>query len=274
MWLRVRGAGAVSTVELPDIQHSLPLHVIPINWVGIRGLRYPMHLDIAPAPQQTIGEFSLAVALVAEERGTHMSRFVEELAATRSGISPRSLLASAERLAGRLASESARIDVSFPFFLEREAPVSEATAPVDYQGSMGAVVRPDGPALTMSARVPVTSLCPCSKEISDYGAHSQRGYVSIEASATGSSVDDLLAVDLTYLVEVAERAASAPIYSLLKRTDERHVTMQAYDQPAFVEDVVRAVAADLASDRRISSFCVDVENQESIHNHSAWASIS
>jgi GTP cyclohydrolase I len=263
----------VSTLELPDIQQTVPAHPIAINWVGIRGLRYPIALDVAGASQRTVGEFCLAVALAAHERGTHMSRFVEQVASTQSAISPRSLLAAAERLATRLASESARVEVSFPFFLQREAPASLRLASVDYEGRIGALASQSGAELALSVKVPVTSLCPCSKEISDYGAHSQRGYVSISACARAELLEQLLAVDLVFLVEVAEQAASAPIYSLLKRSDERHVTMQAYDQPAFVEDVVRSVAARLSIDPRIASFTVDVENEESIHNHSAFASI-
>jgi GTP cyclohydrolase I len=264
----------VSTLELPDVQLGAPAHEITINWVGIRGLRYPIALDLAEASQRTVGEFSLAVGLAPQERGTHMSRFVEEVAATGSSVSPRSLLSAAERLATRLGSRSARVDVAFPFFVDREAPESASVASVDYEGGLSAIVSPSGAHLSISVKVPVTSLCPCSKEISDYGAHSQRGYVSISVSATGDQVDRLLTVDLIYLVNVAERAASAPIYSLLKRTDERHVTMQAYDQPAFVEDVVRAVATTLSADIRVGSFTVDVENQESIHNHSAFAVIA
>lgn len=263
----------MSTLELPDIQQTAPTHAIAINWVGVRGLRYPVHLALTSAPQGTVGEFSLAVGLGPNERGTHMSRFVEELASLRHDLSPTAVLNAARSLALRLQSASARIDTSFPFFLDRQAPASMASAPVDYEGRLSAIVRRSASELRLSVRVPVTSLCPCSKEISDYGAHSQRGYVLIEVAAGGDRLPGLLGLELPDLVEVAERAASAPIYALLKRTDERLVTMQAYDQPAFVEDVVRAVADELSADSRIESFLVDVENQESIHNHAAWARI-
>jgi GTP cyclohydrolase IB len=264
----------MSILELPDIQQTAPEHAITINWVGIRRLRYPIALELGANSQRTVAEFSLAVSLPPNERGTHMSRFVEEVAATRRSLSAQSLLAGAERLAARLETDAARVDITFPFFLEREAPASGSVAAVDYDGAISAVVSPAGRRLALSVKVPVTSLCPCSKEISDYGAHSQRGYVSITVSAVGEAVESLLMLDFTYLVAVAEQAASAPIYSLLKRSDERHVTMQAYDQPAFVEDVVRSVAAILSAEHRIASFAVDVENQESIHNHSAFAVIA
>jgi GTP cyclohydrolase I len=263
----------MSTLELPDIQRTTPEHPIAINCVGVKGLRYPIQLELRSGQQATAAEFSLAVSLSEHERGTHMSRFVEELSRFCSRVSAETLLAATMDLRQRLSSDSASIDVVFPFFLERRAPVSEIQALVDYQGRMNTDVGPDRSSLTLTARVPVTSLCPCSKEISDYGAHSQRGYVTIEAATTDARIHSQGGIDLTDLVSIAENAASAPIYSLLKRVDERHVTMQAFDQPAFVEDVVRAIASELSSDSRVAGFSVEVENQESIHNHAAWARI-
>ena len=248
----------MSTVELPDIQQSAPANPIAIEWVGVRGLRYPVTVvGAGPEPQAAAADFALAVGLEATERGTHMSRFVEQLAELREELSAETLLRAADDLASRLFSRSARIDVSFPWFLERTAPASGAIAPVDCEASMSACVAPVGQSLEISIRTAVTSLCPCSKEISDYGAHSQRGYVKITVAADREAVAALAKVNLGELVEIADRSASAPIYALLKRVDEREVTMQAYDQPAFVEDMVRSVAADLAGDPRFPSFCVE-----------------
>jgi GTP cyclohydrolase I len=264
----------MSTIELPDIQHEAPANPIAIEWVGVRGLRYPVQVSCVGADRQpTIGVFALAVGLDPTERGTHMSRFVEQLAEVTDDLSPATLLKAVDRLADRLASASARIEVSFPWFFERSAPASGGTAPVDCEGLISASVSPAGPSIEVSTTTAVTSLCPCSKEISDYGAHSQRGYVKITVAADGEAVSSLLGLRLDEFVGVADRSASAPIYALLKREDEREVTMHAYDKPAFVEDIVRSVAAELAADPRFTSFSVEAENQESIHNHAAWARI-
>jgi GTP cyclohydrolase I len=257
----------VSTVDLPDIQRTHPEHCLAINWVGVRDLRSPLEVEIDGRATATVATLSLAVALNSNERGTHMSRFVEEIAAFDRPLSASSVADLLRDLAGRLDARSARIDASFPFFLRRQAPVSGSEALVDYEGRVRAVLDDGIAVVTLGVRVPVTSLCPCSKEISDYGAHSQRGYVSIDVRIGDGRLD------LADLVTVAEDAASAPIYALLKREDERHVTMTAYDKPAFVEDIARSVAMALSKDPRAASFSVDVENQESIHSHSAWAQI-
>lgn len=263
----------MTTLQLPDIQRTAPAHALAINGVGIRGLRYPATLSIDGAAQPVVATFSLSVSLDASERGTHMSRFVEELVEGDRLLSPASMLASVNSLSRRLESPHARIEARFPFFLERLAPASRIAALVDYDGFITAASRPDGPIVQAGVRVPITSLCPCSKEISDYGAHSQRGYVTIEVAMRAQGPMGASLVGLEPLVAVAESAASAQIYSLLKRDDERHVTMAAYDRPAFVEDVVRGIAAGLAEMGGIDAFRVDVDNQESIHNHSAWAMI-
>jgi GTP cyclohydrolase I len=258
----------MSTVDLPDVQRSSPTHRLPINRVGIKGLRYPVRTEVDGEPESTVATLSLSVLLDPEERGTHMSRFVESVESL-GVVSATSLPAIVRDLAQRLNTREATFEASFPFFLRRAAPESGASALVDYEGALRAVLSNDGEvAVKVIVRVPVTSLCPCSKEISDYGAHSQRGYVAIEASPASADLD------VAELVSVAEAAASAPIYSLLKRDDERRVTMGAYDNPAFVEDLARSVAASLTAHPKIASFSVEIENQESIHNHSAWARIS
>jgi GTP cyclohydrolase I len=172
----------------------------------------------------------------------------------------------------RLDAQSAVARFDFPLFLERTGPVSGGGALVPYDCSLEGEVGPSGVQCALTARVPVTSLCPCSREISDFGAHNQRGIVEINVSFDLAADGDH--VDFSYLVEVAESAGSAPIYSLLKRSDERYITMRAYENPAFVEDITRAVAAGLAQDARIKSGRVRVINEESIHSHDAYASVA
>jgi len=171
----------------------------------------------------------------------------------------------------KLEAESARIEITFPYFLERIAPVSRASAMMDFECTFIAEANQTGDDFVMGVRVPVTTLCPCSREISDYGAHNQRGYVSIEVRAKPQSDGQPSLIWIEELIDLAERSASAPIYPLLKRTDERYVTMQAYDNPVFVEDLTRNVVVELRADSRVAWYRVKVLNQESIHNHNAYA---
>jgi len=177
-------------------------------------------------------------------------------------------LAIASDLRARLSSRRARIALTFPYFLERAAPVSGLAAMADYEGRLVAEVENDSARLEVGVRVPVKSLCPCSKEISDYGAHSQRGFVDLTVRCKPDE-----AVWLQDLIDLAERCGSSPVYPLLKRVDERHVTMEAYENPAFVEDIARDAAVQLRGDHRVDAFAVRVANQESIHNHEAVARI-
>jgi GTP cyclohydrolase I len=200
-------------------------------------------------------------------RGTHMSRFIEALHQSDSPMNIERLAWLAKRIRALLESQRATVRMTFPYFLTREAPASGLRAPMDYEGrlavSLGASIE-----LTVGVRTPVTSLCPCSKEISDFGAHNQRGYVEIDVvCAEGAPVW------IEDLVEIAEEAASAPVYSLLKRVDEREVTMQAYEKPAFVEDIARDAAVALREDERVESYIVRVTNLESIHSHNAIATV-
>ena len=204
-----------------------------------------------------------------------MSRFLEVLAAHQGEITMRTLPVILAELKKRLAAEAARLEVEFTYFLQRKAPVSGLSAPMDYRCAFVGETGKDGERFLMKVTVPVSTLCPCSKVISDYGAHNQRGYVTMsirpkrDAGEAGWKM-----VWIEELIEVAELSASAPIYPLLKRVDERHVTMQAYDNPVFVEDVVRNVAGRLREDERIASFEVRAVNLESIHNHSAFAVVT
>jgi GTP cyclohydrolase I len=198
-----------------------------------------------------------------------MSRFVETLHEWRSRIGVHSLPALLGDLSNRLAAEAVVAKFVFPLFLERTGPVSGGNAFVAYDCVLEGRLRSEGTRCTLITRVPITSLCPCSREISDYGAHNQRG--SVEIGVDFELADDVQPLDFGNLIEVAEEAGSAPIYSLLKRTDERYVTMRAFENPAFVEDITRAVASTLRTDQRIREGRVRVVNEESIHAHNAYA---
>jgi GTP cyclohydrolase I len=256
---------------LPDVQAGGDERGVALDDVGISGLRYPATVECADGSlQQTICEAQLAVALEGPTRGTHMSRFVEALHEQREMLSPASILAMARDLAARLDTDEAAIRFAFPLFVSREAPVTGQEALLGIDCTLTARSGTDGAEVRVGARVPVTSLCPCSKEIADYSAHSQRGHVLVEvlddrwpAGAPGLWPEELLAI--------CDQAASAPIYPLLKRPDERHVTMLAYDRPAFVEDLAREVALTLKADERVAGFDLEVVNQESIHDHQAFA---
>jgi GTP cyclohydrolase I len=203
-----------------------------------------------------------------------MSRFIEVLNSHRGEVTMRTLPTMLQELKDRLDAESAHIEVEFPYFLERCAPVSGARGLMDYECVFTGELNGGKSDFILGVRIPVTSLCPCSKAISEYGAHNQRGYITVEIrSRTGEGrIPEIVWIE--ELVELAEASASAPLYPLLKREDERHVTMQAYDNPAFVEDVVRDVAIRLQNDERIIWFRVHALNQESIHNHNAFAQIA
>src|SRR4051812_37361160 len=207
------------------------------------------------------------VALDAATKGTHMSRFVEVMAAHTEPIDLAALGHIAGELRERLGTTTARIAMEFPYFLERSAPVTGGTAPVEHGGRMRAVAH-DAAIVGVGVRVSVASLCPCSKEISDYGAHNQRGHVDVDVVCQPGEV-----VWIEDLAGAAEAAASSPLYALLKRPDERFVTMQAYENPAFVEDIARDVAVALRNDDRVEQFAVTVTNLESIHAHNAVATI-
>jgi GTP cyclohydrolase I len=228
----------------------------------------------------------MSVSLPREQKGTHMSRFVEVLNDHHGEVTMRTVPAILRDLRDRLDASTARIELTFPYFLERVAPVSGARALMDFETSFIGESDATRDDFVLRVKVPVTSLCPCSKAISEYGAHNQRGYVTISvrsypAESVGSVGSDRVAageglpqlVWIEELVSLAEACASAPVYPLLKRADERFVTEQAYDNPVFVEDMVRNAAQRLQDDPRIAWFHVHAENHESIHNHSAFAEV-
>lgn len=266
---------AIAPIELPDVQAGLERRGVALEAVGVTGLRYPITVALpAGDRQRTVCEAELTVPLEARARGTHMSRFVEALHEQRDEISPAGVLALSRSVSERLGELGARVELRFPLFVERSAPITGEPALLTVDGLLGAAVARDGSAtVQVGLRAPITSLCPCSKEIADYSAHSQRGHLTIAVvdGAWGAGADGLWPQDL---LAICDDAASAPIYPLLKRPDERHVTMLAYDRPAFVEDLARDVAVALQIDKRVEAFTVTAVNQESIHDHQAVARVS
>lgn len=246
---------------------------IAIDQVGIRNLRYPVVLlDRDRGKQQSIATLELSVNLPHNFKGTHMSRFVEILDFHSGEFSMHTLPSILRTLQERLQAESARVVASFPYFMERVAPVSGSRSQLDYQCTFESEVNGADEDFVLGVAVPVTTVCPCSKEISDYGAHNQRGIIDVQLRTISRTADEDI-VWIEEVVEWAEASGSAPLYPLLKRVDERFVTMQAYDNPVFVEDVVRNVALRLQADPRIAWFKVEALNNESIHNHDAFARV-
>jgi GTP cyclohydrolase IB len=259
---------------MEDVQGRRDEREVALDRVGVSGLRYPIVvLDRDHQKQHTVAVLKMSVNLPHEFKGTHMSRFIEVLNEHRGEITMRTVPAVLRDLRKKLDAESAHIHLVFPYFLERRAPVSGASALMDYECSFDAAVNGGTDKFVFGVRVPVTSLCPCSKAISDYGAHNQRGYITIDVQTIRDPENNFALVWFEELIDIAEQSASAPVYPLLKRADERHVTMQAFDNPVFVEDMVRNVALVLRNDSRIAWFRIDALNQESIHNHSAFASV-
>jgi GTP cyclohydrolase IB len=258
---------------LADIQASCDDRNLRVDEVGIVGIRYPVAVaDRERGKQDTIAEVSMSVDLPPRVKGAHLSRFVEVLHQTAGEITPQAIPAILEALRARLGASSARLEVSFPFFLRRTAPVTGAAALMEYQSWLAGEVTGAGTHVMLGVRVPVTSVCPCSKAISDYGAHNQRSTITISVRLCDE--DGLPAqIWAEDLIEVAEAVGSCPVFPLLKRPDERHVTMHAHDHPVFVEDMARAAAQVLDCDARIAWFSVEAASEESIHNHSAFARI-
>ena len=253
---------------LHDVQSGPEHRNVRIDAVGIRGLRYPVSIRTASGAQASVATFSMSVALAAAERGTHMSRFVELLQAQRRPLTPARFKTLVADMVARLGADGGAVEMRFAYFVTKTAPVSGVPSRVDYEVCWRGERSEDGARrLWMEVSVPATSLCPCSKEISEYGAHNQRSSIAIRAE-----VQDEISIE--ELIGIAERAASCEVYGLLKRPDEKYVTERAYDNPRFVEDIVREVALSLSGDRRIGRYVVEAENFESIHNHSAFARIS
>jgi MptA/FolE2 family GTP cyclohydrolase len=256
---------------IEDVQSRADDRGFAIDEVGIDDLAYPVTIRGRTGElQQTVARAGMMVHLASDLRGTHMSRFVEVLHTYADRIGPDSFREMAAETRERLNSELARVELRFPYFLERRAPVSGMASMMQYECRLLGTAGEQTSSTAVGVRVPVTSLCPCSKEISDYGAHNQRGYVDVDVTSPWSE-GDASGIWFEDLIEIVEEASSAPIFPLLKRSDERELTMRAYDNPAFVEDLVRDIAVRLRDDVRVASFEVGATNQESIHNHSAVA---
>jgi GTP cyclohydrolase IB len=252
--------------DIEDVQGRADTRRLPINRVGIKDIRHPVRVkDRSSGEQHTIATFNMYVGLPHHFKGTHMSRFVEILHGERE-ISVESFQVMLEKMTERLEADTGHIEMSFPFFVMKKAPVSGVESLMDYHATLIGERRKGVTEMWVRVVVPVTSLCPCSKKISDYGAHNQRSHVTIKAKLrTHMWIEEL--------IEIAESEASSELYGILKRPDEKYVTERAYDNPKFVEDVVRDVATRLNADERIAAYVVESENFESIHNHSAYALI-
>ncbi|HEX5477979.1 MAG TPA: GTP cyclohydrolase FolE2 [Burkholderiales bacterium] len=259
--------------NIPDVQGSRDSRNINIDRVGIKGIRHPMRIQERPGTQRpgggvqhTVATFNMYVCLPHQFKGTHMSRFVEILEEHEREITVESFQEMLKEMVERLEALEGHIEMSFPYFIEKKAPVSGVRSLLDYEVSFCGEIRNGRQSFTMKVLVPVTSLCPCSKKISERGAHNQRSHVTVTARTSEF-------VWIEEIVDLVEKQASSELYGLLKRPDEKHVTERAYDNPKFVEDMVRDVAAVLNLDERIDSYVVESENFESIHNHSAYALI-
>ncbi len=259
-------AGDVVT-SIPDTQNKADTRQIPIDKVGIKGIKHPVRvLDRSGGEQHTVAEFNMYVNLPHNFKGTHMSRFVEILNEYEREISVKSFNDMLEKMAKRLESESGHIEMTFPYFVKKAAPVTGVESLLDYQVCFRGQITNNVARTDVCVLVPVTSLCPCSKSISEYGAHNQRSHITLSVR-----IKDFVWVE--ELIEMIEQQASCQLYGLLKRPDEKFVTEQAYDNPKFVEDLVRDIATQLNNDDRIVAYTVESENFESIHNHSAYAYI-
>ena len=252
-----------------DVQNEPDYRKIPIDKVGIKNLRYPITvLDRTSGSQHTVANINMYVDLPHKNKGTHMSRFVEILHLFRPEVSLKKISEVLEEMKFHLNAASSHIEVSFPYFIEKKAPVSHSPGLMDYTcrfiGHSDAHGNVD---LMLEIHVPISSVCPCSKEISEVGAHNQRGEVRLRTRFKKF-------IWIEDMVEIVEKASSCDVYSVLKRVDEKHVTEQGFTNPKFVEDVVRDIAKQLNSDENITWFSVSAENFESIHNHSAYAHIT
>jgi len=259
---------ARDAMAIPDVQSSADSRQLPINKVGIKSIRHPVKvLDKNGGVQHTIANFNMYVGLPHNFKGTHMSRFVEILNSHDREISVESFETMLREMVVKLEAETGIVEMSFPYFINKEAPVSKVQSLMDYEVTfVGEILEGGIYRQTMKVLVPVTSLCPCSKKISERGAHNQRSHVTVTATTNAF-------VWIEDIVQMVEKQGSCELYGLLKRPDEKYVTERAYDNPKFVEDLVRDVAGALNAEPRIDAYVLEAENFESIHNHSAYALI-
>jgi GTP cyclohydrolase I len=283
-------AGARVASPIPDVQGQPDARRVAIEKVGVKGVVFPMRVRVAPAhrahwdggAQHTIATFDMYVSLPHAQKGTHMSRFVEVLNDHQQPIGPGELPALARAVRTRLAAPDAFIECSFTYFIKKFAPVTGAPGMIDLHVTLQAAVHADGrEEFVLGVKAPATSLCPCSKEISAYGAHNQRCLIEArvrpastgeQASGSNASADAVLWIE--DLASILEQAASTQVYAVLKRPDEKHVTEAAYDNPKFVEDIIRDLALAMEREPRVAWYAINSENFESIHNHNAYAQIT
>ena len=260
---------------MKDIQNSPDHRNIDLREAGIKDLKYPITiLDKEEREQTTVADISMSVSLPHHFKGTHMSRFLEVLTSSGCRFTGSTIPQVLQKLKLALDAESAKIRIEFPYFLTKQAPVSKAEAKMSYTCAFTGESSRDEEDFILTVTVPVSTLCPCSKEISTDGAHNQRGYITMDVRTRMNEDGTFAMLWIEELVAIAETSASAPLYTILKRPDEKHVTEQAYNNPVFVEDIVRNVAIKLREDQRITQFTVTAENHESIHNHNAYAVVT
>lgn len=258
-----------------DVQSSTDHRNLPIERVGVRGIRFPIKVAVAEGVQHSVAQIDLDVSLPADVKGTHMSRFMALLQEFDAAVSPEALANLMKKMLPLLEANHGQIGMAYTYFINKHAPISGIASLMDYDvvwtvnGSQSTNQTDIDVQLALKVTVPVMSLCPCSKEISDFGAHNQRSHVTIQVVFKPGE-----ALQVEELIAVAETEASCELWGLLKRTDEKYVTERSYENPKFVEDLVRDVASRIAQEKRISHFVVEAENFESIHNHSAYARIS
>jgi GTP cyclohydrolase I len=253
-------------MNIPDVQSTPDTRHLAIQRVGVKGVRYPITVKTPSGTQPSVASWNMYVHLPEDKKGTHMSRFIALLEENRAPFDVAAFRNLLQKMTALLEANAGRIEVSFPYFINKIAPVSGVESLMDYEVGLTGDIRNGVAEISVKLVVPVTSLCPCSKKISDYGAHNQRSHITVTAVIDGElPVDELIAQ--------IEAQASCELYGLLKRPDEKYVTERAYENPKFVEDLVRDVAGMLNADSRVLAYTLEAENFESIHNHSAYALI-
>ncbi len=256
-----------NATQIEDVQSSADTRQVAINRVGIKDIKHPIKVqDTDGTEVTTVANVSMYVNLPPSVKGTHMSRFVEILNDNDKMISVESLRHILQEVAERLEAKDVFVELNFPYFINKQAPVSRVNSLMDYDVTLKGSILDGKDEVYVKVVVPVTSLCPCSKKISEYGAHNQRSHVTVTVKA-----HDNLSVD--QLIKMVESEASCELYGLLKRPDEKFITEYAYDNPKFVEDLVRDIAVRLNADDHVDAYKIESENFESIHNHSAYACI-
>lgn len=254
--------------SIEDVQNLPDIRQLAIDKVGIKAIRHPVKVkDKTGGAQHTVATFNMYVHLPHNFKGTHMSRFIEIINANEREISVENFQMILNEMANRLEAKSGHIEMTFPYFINKSAPVSGVKSLLDYEVTFIGEVNNGQHDIQVKVLIPVTSLCPCSKKISAYGAHNQRSHVTVTLALKEFMwIEDMIAM--------VEAQASSELYGLLKRPDEKYVTERAYDNPKFVEDMVRDIATAFNKEPRIRNYIVECENFESIHNHSAYACIS